>query len=684
VPLDAAPDARQAAAAPVADRAGLRRAAGPLLAAAVLVVSAALNLSAGREKSVTFDEVAHLTGGYSYWTLNDYRMHGENGNLPQRLEALPLLASGLSFPSTNQPAWWQSQLLAIGQQFFFACANDVDVMLARARAMVVLFAAGLGALVYAWSRRLFGPAGGLVSVILYGFCPTILAHGGLATSDLIASFFFTAALWSVWKAWHRLSPLTLLVSGLTLAGLFLSKMSAFAVLPAGAVLLAIRVAADRPLELAWPGGGSLIHGRLPRAGLLLLAACAQTAIVWLSIWAAFGFRFQAFADAQPGRDVLPVPASWEQPGAVVDGLRFARDHRLLPEGYLQGFASMWMAARERAAFFNGDYGTKGWVLFFPYCLLVKTPLSLFGLLALAAAGACRPRRFDGPGPWALLYKTAPLTVFLAVYWAFALASHLNIGQRHLLPTYPAMFVLAGAAAFWLRPLARVPSLLVAGLLTAFVVDSVLTWPNYLSYFNTVAGGPRNAYRHLVDSSLDWGQDLPGLKKWLQKQGLDSPTTTPVYLSYFGTADPEYYGIHATRLPSFLEFKPHHFGPLTGGVYCVSATMLQGVVEGSYCPGPWTGDYETRYRAVTAILERLAATRDGPAARQDLLRKTGFSSPGEVLSVFDQLRFGRLCAFLRQREPDDEVGYSILIYRLTDDDIKRALSPSTAVRVSQVQ
>ena len=210
-------------------------------------------------------------------------------------------------------------------------------------------------------------------------------------------------------------------------------------------------------------------------------------------------------------------------------------------------------------------------------------------------------------------------------------------------------------------------------------DSILlTWPNYLSYFNVLAGGSRNGYRHLVDSSLDWGQDLPGLKKWLQQKGLDGQTRTPVYLSYFGTALPQYYGVQAIPLPSFLEFSPHAFAPLKGGVYCVSATMLQGVVGGFSCPGPWTGEYESRYRSTADLLGRVAAADAG--SREELVRQAGFPGPAEFIAAYEQFRFGRLCAFLRQREPDDEVGYSILIYRLTDEDVGRAQSPATPAPV----
>src|SRR5439155_865573 len=141
---------------------------------------------------------------------------------------------------------------------------------------------------------------------------------------------------------------------------------------------------------------------------------------------------------------------------------------------------------------------------------------------------------------------------------------------------PARFVLAGGLAYWLETRRRAASLPIAAAVLACVVASVSTWPHYLAYFNQLAGGPRQAYRHLVDSSLDWGQDLPGLARWLQR---NVPSGTPVYLSYFGTGNPDYYHIKARRLPGFFdEWRPREWYQLTGGVYAVSATMLQSVVR----------------------------------------------------------------------------------------------------------
>ena len=164
----------------------------------------------------------------------------------------------------------------------------------------------------------------------------------------------------------------------------------------------------------------------------------------------------------------------------------------------------------------------------------------------------------------------PYGFLLIVYWATAINTKLNIGHRHILPTYPAMFILFGAASHWFRQHGRLRWIMSSAVLLCvflLVGECFATYPHYLAYFNWVAGGPANGYKHLVDSSLDWGQDLPGLKRWLKEHDLDAPGKVPVYLAYFGKAEPAHYQIHARDLCST---EPHSPVRLTGGVYCISA------------------------------------------------------------------------------------------------------------------
>jgi hypothetical protein len=407
--------------------------------------------------------------------------------------------------------------------------------------------------------------------------------------------------------------------------------------------------------------------------------------------------------------VVDEPAnSWtnllDARGFVQQSIGTAKQLHLLPEAFLYGFAYTWENAKDRRAFLNGQYSTMGWPQFFPYSALVKTPLPLFVLVALSLAWTVRTWRLSGdswrtrrPAIAQSLYRTAPLWVLFLGYWAVAISSHLNIGHRHILPTYPALLVAAGGAWCWTGRRSESKSdesaqksesttnasslassfkarrwpvfaVVVAVCIVSFAGESLWRWPNYLAYFNQVAGGPHNAYRHLVDSSLDWGQDLPALKKWLFDVGLDNSPSTKTYLSYFGTGLPSYYGIDVELLPSYYQREPPKVAaPLQPGVYCISATMLQNVYTDYW--GPWTQEYEDSYRKLGFNVEKFRSS--SVEERERLAKETGLRFWYDVFAKYEQARFARLTAYLRQREPNFEVNNSILIYVLSETDVKNA-------------
>ena len=230
--------------------------------------------------------------------------------------------------------------------------------------------------------------------------------------------------------------------------------------------------------------------------------------------------------------------------------------------------------------------------FFPLAFLWKTPLAL---LAALVAGVVVLRRH-----WSRvsLAAVAPLLVLFVTYWAVSLTSTLNIGHRHILPTYPVLFILLGGlaapgalAGIWRTVL---PLVLVLGQLAA----NLRVAPDYLAFFNVLAGGPVNGYRLLVDSSLDWGQDLPGLARWLRENNFRRGQRARCFLAYFGSGEPAYYRIKATQLPFINGFNQLHlwYEP-KGGLYCISATILQQ----AYGPtgGQWTPGNEKEYQALRA-------------------------------------------------------------------------------------
>ena len=349
--------------------------------------------------------------------------------------------------------------------------------------------------------------------------------------------------------------------------------------------------------------------------------------------------------------------------------------RVLPEAWLYGLTFVVQFSKERGAFMSGDYSVTGWVAFFPFAFLVKTTLPLLVLLAAgltAAARACwqQAKQSDVASVLARLRPLTPLAALFAVYWATSLASHLNIGHRHILPTYPVLFIAAGWLGRWLdlrRPLAAA---LIALLALGHVVESVRIRPDYLAYFNQLVGGPANGWRHLVDSSLDWGQDLPDLKAWLDQNARGEK----IFLAYFGTGDPAYEGIVATALPTLPAVgPPRKWHALTAGVYAISATMLQ--VAYSPVRGDWTLPLEKEFQDLRALEPAFLAYQNDRVRREALLREVPAERWTTGWKRYEWLRFARLCFCLRARRADGDAGHSILIYRLSAGDVAAATGGS---------
>jgi hypothetical protein len=631
-----------------------------LMAAAVLALYWWMATSVSDTMCTTGDEIAHLTAGYSYWKTGDYRLQPENGNLPQRWAAIPLLHRDLAFPTKDQNAWRISDVWDLGFQWFYTLGNDLAGMLRAGRMMIALFGVATGALVFLWARRLHGDKAALLAAALFAFCPTMLANGALVTSDMTATCMFLAAVTAFWAMAHRLTPIRVLLFGLALGLLCVAKFSAPLIAPMCAILFIVRLAGVPRLEAAWPLSAA-VTGRM-RIGLSLvtatLLACALAIGV---IWASYGFRYAMFRQFEPNRvrslvgwDVLE-----DQGGPIVPTLRFARAHQLLPESYIYGFAHTYRFSRYRKAYLNGEYRSTGWVQFFPYTTAVKTPLALFALIALAAIHAGRRRR--STGEWGQrLYAWSPLLALFGVYWVFSLTSGLNIGHRHILPVYPVLFVMAAGAAAWVAHPLRWVGAAVLGLAAWFAAESIWIRPHYLAYFNELVG-PSDAWNHVVDSSLDWGQDLPTVKSWMDAH----PPAGPVFISYFGSGDLDYYGIKATRVgDANFDLRPRKAPAiLAGGLWIISVTQFQQVY--TEARGPWDLVKEERYRTLLAQVVEL--------------EKSGGKLSYKDGTTFEEYQFARLCHWLRGRKPEAELAYTVLVFRLTDAEVLKALYEPISLR-----
>jgi Dolichyl-phosphate-mannose-protein mannosyltransferase len=634
----------------------------------LLVLHFALAVGSKRNESTTSDELVHLTAGFSYWQNHDYRLHPENGILPQRWAALPTWLKGAKFPElTGNDYWRTSDAWVVGHQFFYETGEDHFPRLMAGRAMIALFSVGTGILVFFWSWKFFGNAGALISLCFFAFSPDFLAHGGLVTSDVCMAFFFLAATGAWWRHLHDGRLVSWWISAFAFSLALVAKYTAVLLLPVVGIMILVRAAASEPLSL---GGRTFLTWR-GKLGAAVLSGFAHGLVGAATIWTFYGFRFSAFNPA------LPVASHFIRPwatmmgdiglaGTVIDAVGHLH---LLPEAFLYGLAYVIETTKSRSAFLNGDYSVTGWPSFFVWTFFLKTTLPVLLSCLMVAGGLARRWRIHGVKFLRACYDFAPLVALLGVYWIFSITSHLNIGHRHVLPIYPVLFIGLGFMGTLLkRPMFAVG---VIAMLGWHVGEAVFVAPHYLAYFNEMAGGPAKGRYHLVDSSLDWGQDLPGLKSWLVE---NSPPEVPVFLSYFGTGEPAYYALPAHRISFINNFKfPSSYIPLEPGVYCISATALSQV----YSPfrGPWNIGFEKRYQALRELESSLAGYNRDAATRARLERELPRDRWQEIIREHDLLRFARLCHYLRLRVPDAQIGYSICIFRLTADEVTRATAGS---------
>jgi len=636
-----------------------KRAFATFIAILLAALHATLAITAAIDKSPTFDEPTHLTAGYSYWLKNDYRLDPENGNWPARWAALPLVLSRPTFP--ENAAWRQADVGQVSERFLYHSGNNSDRVVLLGRSMMAVVGAGLCLLIFFCSNRLFGAIGGLISELLAVFDPNLLAHSALVTADVTAAFFFTAATWSFFQLLQSLNKRWFVITALSWSGLFLAKMSAPAFFLVAVILATLAVLSREPMTIRFTRFDRQVAARWRKLVLAIGLAGALVAIVVAAIWASYAFRFSPFAQSEPARQVWNVrwQACLSDHTTLENMVSFARDHHLLPEAYLYGFAFTNKSAMYRPAFLDGEWSNTGFASFFPRAFLYKTPIPLLLLLITAGiAGSLRWRNAwkNSGGGGAIgrdLQRLSPIWALILVYGIFSLTSHLNIGHRHLMPIYPAIFIAGGACTYFFRAQSgRAVAIFAVAMMCWQIIESSLLRPDYLTYFNQVAGGPKNGYKHLVDSSVDWGQDLPALKSWLDHR-LDTSATTRLYLAYFGTALPRWYGIEATPLP--LDSSAQKLTPLEPGTYCISATTLAQVY--SFEHGKWTDQYESAYRIALAR-----------AAHHGLVANDSVSNAGSL----QRLQFARLCAYLRKREPIANIGNSILVFQLNQRELDQAL------------
>jgi len=479
------------------------------LSATLALLSCALCISIYHYFGHTWDEPEHLAAGMQLLDQGLYTYDIQHPPLARLAMAVgPYLAGARSFgdlgPSGDQE----------GRDLLYRTGN-YDRILTLARLGVLPFLILMLVATWAWGRHLLGEVPAALAVFWLATLPTLLGHAALATLDVPGAAMDTLALylsvrWFETPTW----PLSLLLgmAGGLAVGTKLSAIPFLGLcLPAMGAMRLVLGAASQPAVTGTPG-------RLLARG----AGAAVAAVLVLVL--VYGGRFENFSANLP----IPVPMALEK---LTAGIQLLTEHN--QEGHL--------------SFLLGEVRTTGWWYFYPVALAVKTPLPLLLLgipgLGLLAGRGVRDR------DWRLVTPAACFAVVLVFCCAF---SRINIGIRHVLILYPPLAlgaVYASTLAWQSR--GRVAKPVLVALLVWQTGSLWTAYPDYLPYFNELAR--RRPEAVLIDSDLDWGQDLHRLERALHARRVPS-----LSFVFRGNAD-----WLREDLPTFTFLPPHI--PTTGWV-----------------------------------------------------------------------------------------------------------------------
>jgi hypothetical protein len=455
----------------------------------------------------TCDEPFHIASAVVMYDVGKEASGVEQPPLTRIVAGLPLHLRGVRLPPAKETTAVvpMSDTYSQGTQILFHSRLTYRQVLTTARLSMLVFP--LIALFYlyllaAWigNELIAG-----VSVVFFSLDPALLGHSSWVHTDVAACAGFLAAAYHglrwIFLGGHRRAVLT----GMAIGAATAAKFSCLFILPAIALVLVLS-----PL---------LALGELPKTLMAYfrrwpsMGQMATVALVaFFTLWSAYFFNVDRlsnqsiFVESRSEFQRIPLrirSAEIPMPSFALGLMKLVSHNRAGNNSYL-----------------NGRFSDVGWWYYFPEAIAIKEPLAL--LAGLLAAGLLLFVRRFRPDRW----RAAALLILPAVFLAAAMMGHLDIGIRHVLPVLPFLYLLvcfqlarAGAGGF---------SLLGVLIVTA-MIESAWIAPNYTEFFNAAAGGPERGAQYLIDSNIDFGQDVARLAEWLHS---DQARARPYSLRLF--------------------------------------------------------------------------------------------------------------------------------------------------------
>jgi hypothetical protein len=499
---------------------------------ATLIAQVVLSVQFAATASVTHDEYWHLPVGVLHWKTGRFDWEPLNPPLLRLWAAIPVVASSKTPPpaAPTPPGDY-------GNAFVADHSDSFPQLYFRGRLMMIAASLITSLLIVMWSRSEFGPLGGCLSAIAWCLSPTTIANGSLVATDMGAALGFIASLWSLRRfaaepSWRR--------AVLWGAALGLAQGMKYTCVLLYPLSLLGWLQAERTASEARPGRTMVLLRFVSGLAVSLLVLNAS----YLGSGSfrtlnSYQFSSQAMVRLQARLSplgALPMP---------------------VPEAYLRGIDQQRkIMEQDHPVYLDEVWQLHGFPTYYLAAITYKTPLGMLALFVLAVVSLAY--RLPGGRRWRTTFS---ILIPAGSLLLLASLQNMQLGLRYILPTLALAGVFIGRSALRFAQPGAWPFKFLTILAAIASLAGLRNHPYELAYFNEFAGGPENGYRHLVDSNLDWGQDLQGLKDWI-----DANKAGEIGLAYFGTVPPEALGIRYHVPPS------RHPEP---GLYAISVNFVAG-------------------------------------------------------------------------------------------------------------
>jgi hypothetical protein len=543
----------------------------------LLIIHCMMLVNISNRTSPNKDEAGHIAGGLMIWQYGRYDLYCVNPPLVRLIASYPITVAGLEedwcalrYDPINRPEF--SRGLQLMQKH--PERHRFFLRLGRWACLPISLLGGY--LCYKWVLHAVNQYAAFTALSLWAFSPAMLAHAGSISPDALAASTGILAAYT-FRNWLRRPRWGAVIPASVSLGLAeLAKLTWVILFPLWILI-----------GLIWLGSQSIqrktrLNQFVQGGSILLLALFVINA----------GYCFKASGSAINDHEFHSILLSslstkhGDEQGDVFQGAEILANVPIpLPKDYISGIDIQRCDFEGGVpSFIRGERADHGWWYYYLYALLVKMPLGTWGLFFLAIVCTLFLKGYNAPWRDEMIVILPGLTLFLFVSSQTGFSLH----SRYILPALPFLFIWISKVgrAFTAEVKTRNPRstkyvrALVCVFLTWMIASSLWIYPHSLSYFNELAAvlptpydeeyptpmpsseaeertrwqkieyvldaGPCNGPRHLLDSNIDWGQDLFYLEDWYESH----PEARPMRLAYWGSYPLELSKIENAESPPY--------------------------------------------------------------------------------------------------------------------------------------